>query len=82
MLAGWIANDLTSATLARSENNSRLSMNFCAWAAPPLISNVKIEPPPLGKYLKDQPLVEKVNHPSISTNEEQQALYKKYFPAF
>ena len=44
MLAGWIANDLTSATLARSENNSRLSMNFCASAAPPLISNVKIEP--------------------------------------
>ena len=32
------------------------------------------------QYLKDQPLVEKVNHPSISTNEEQQALYKKYFP--
>ena len=32
------------------------------------------------QYLKEQPLVEKVNHPSISTNEEQQALYKKYFP--
>ena len=32
------------------------------------------------QYLKNQPLVEKVNHPSISTNEEQQALYKKYFP--
>ena len=32
------------------------------------------------QYLKDQPLVEKVNHPSISTNKEQQALYKKYFP--
>ena len=26
------------------------------------------------QYLKEQPLVEKVNHPSISTNEEQQAL--------
>mgnify|MGYP002746575687 CR=1 FL=1 len=32
------------------------------------------------QYLKDQPLVEKVNHPSISTNAEQQELYKKYFP--
>ncbi len=32
------------------------------------------------QYLKDQPLVEKVNHPSISTNPEQQELYKKYFP--
>ena len=50
VLAGCIASDLTSATFARSENNSRLSMNFCASAAPPLISNVKIEPPPLGKY--------------------------------
>ena len=32
------------------------------------------------QYLKDQPLVEKVNHPSISDDPEQQALYKKYFP--
>lgn len=32
------------------------------------------------QYLKNQPLVEKVNHPSISTNAEQQELYKKYFP--
>ena len=32
------------------------------------------------KFLKDQPLVEKVNHPSISTDPEQQRLYKKYFP--
>ena len=32
------------------------------------------------QYLKDQPLVEKVNHPSISEDPEQQALYKKYFP--
>jgi O-acetylhomoserine (thiol)-lyase len=31
-------------------------------------------------FLKDQPLVEKVNHPSISQDQEQQALYKKYFP--
>ena len=32
------------------------------------------------QYLKDQPQVEKVNHPLISENPEQQALYKKYFP--
>ena len=32
------------------------------------------------QYLKNQPLVEKVNHPSISEDPEQQALYKKYFP--
>ena len=29
---------------------------------------------------RDQPLVEKVNHPSISEDKEQQELYKKYFP--
>ena len=33
-----------------------------------------------GHGLQDQPLVEKVNHPSISEDKEQQALYKKYFP--
>lgn len=32
------------------------------------------------KYLESQPLVEKVNHPSITTDETQQELYKKYFP--
>lgn len=32
------------------------------------------------QYLKDQPLIEKVNHPSISEDKEQQELYKKYFP--
>ena len=32
------------------------------------------------QYLKDQPLVEQVNHPSISEDKEQQELYKKYFP--
>ena len=32
------------------------------------------------EYLKNQPLVEKVNHPSISEDKEQQELYKKYFP--
>ncbi|MBR1860696.1 MAG: O-acetylhomoserine aminocarboxypropyltransferase/cysteine synthase [Lachnospiraceae bacterium] len=31
-------------------------------------------------FLKNHPKVEKVNHPSISTDPEQQALYKKYFP--
>lgn len=32
------------------------------------------------QYLKNHPQVEKVNHPSVSENEEQQRLYKKYFP--
>lgn len=31
-------------------------------------------------YLNNHPLVEKVHHPSISEDPEQQALYKKYFP--
>lgn len=31
-------------------------------------------------YLSHHPLVEKVNHPSVSTDAEQQRLYKKYFP--
>ena len=31
-------------------------------------------------FLKKQPLVEKVIHPSVSEDPEQQALYKKYFP--
>lgn len=48
--AGWITSDLTSATFARSEKSSRLSINSFALSASPLISNVKIEPPPLGKY--------------------------------
>ena len=32
------------------------------------------------EYLSKHPLVEKVNHPSVSTDPEQQRLYKKYFP--
>lgn len=32
------------------------------------------------KYLEQHPQVEKVNHPSVSEDEEQQRLYKKYFP--
>ncbi|MBP3797549.1 MAG: O-acetylhomoserine aminocarboxypropyltransferase/cysteine synthase [Ruminococcus sp.] len=32
------------------------------------------------QFLKDQPQVEKVNHPSISEDKAQQELYKKYFP--
>ena len=32
------------------------------------------------EFLKNQPLVEKVNHPSVSEDQEQQELYKKYFP--
>lgn len=31
-------------------------------------------------YLENQPLVEKVNHPSVSKDPVQQELYKKYFP--
>ena len=32
------------------------------------------------EYLNNHPLVEKVNHPAVSDDPEQQALYKKYFP--
>lgn len=32
------------------------------------------------EYLSKHPLVEKVNHPSVSTDPSQQELYKKYFP--
>ncbi len=32
------------------------------------------------EYLRNHPQVERVNHPSISKDPEQQALYKKYFP--
>lgn len=32
------------------------------------------------EFLKNHPLVERVNHPAASTNESQQQLYKKYFP--
>ena len=32
------------------------------------------------QYLNNQPQVEKVHHPSVSKDPEQQALYKKYFP--
>ena len=32
------------------------------------------------EYLKNHPAVEKVNHPSVSDDLEQQKLYKKYFP--
>ncbi len=32
------------------------------------------------KYLNENPLVEKVNHPSVSDDPVQQELYKKYFP--
>ena len=32
------------------------------------------------KFLSEQPQVEKVNHPSVSTDPVQQELYKKYFP--
>lgn len=32
------------------------------------------------KYLSEHPLVEKVNHPSLSIDEKQKELYAKYFP--
>ncbi|MBQ4530728.1 MAG: O-acetylhomoserine aminocarboxypropyltransferase/cysteine synthase, partial [Lachnospiraceae bacterium] len=32
------------------------------------------------EYLNNHPQVEKVNHPSVTTDEKQKALYKKYFP--
>lgn len=32
------------------------------------------------RYLENHPQVEKVNHPSVSTDRGQQELYKKYFP--
>lgn len=32
------------------------------------------------QYLNNHPQVEKVNHPSVSTDPKQQELYKKYFP--
>ena len=32
------------------------------------------------QYLENHPQVEKVNHPSVSTDPNQQELYKKYFP--
>ena len=32
------------------------------------------------QYLNDHPQVEKVHHPSVSTDPVQQELYKKYFP--
>ena len=50
VVAGWITSDLTSATFASRENSSRLSMKSLAVCASPLISNVKIDPPPFGKY--------------------------------
>ena len=50
VVAGWITRDFTSATFASSENIFKPSMKRNASSFPPLISNVNIEPPPLGKY--------------------------------
>ena len=55
VVAGWITNDLTSATLASNENNWRLSINLWASSWPPLISKVKILAPPFGKYFSYNP---------------------------
>ena len=38
------------ATLVGNENICKLSINVCASFTPPRTSNVKIEPPPFGKY--------------------------------
>ena len=32
------------------------------------------------EYLKNQPLVEKINHPSVTDDPQQATLYKKYYP--
>jgi hypothetical protein len=50
VLAGWMTSDFTSATFARREKMARLSINFFAVSSSPFISNVKMEPPPFGKY--------------------------------
>ena len=34
----------------------------------------------VAKFLNEHPLVEKVNHPSVTEDESQKALYQKYFP--
>ena len=34
----------------------------------------------VAQYLKNHPLVEKVNHPSVTEDASQKELYKKYFP--
>lgn len=34
----------------------------------------------VAEYLKNHPQVERVNHPSVSDDQTQQALYQKYFP--
>ena len=44
-----MTSDFTSATLASREKSVRLSVNFLAVSASPLISNVKMEAAPFGK---------------------------------
>ena len=47
----WMNNQrLHISNICKEEKIFRLSMNLKASSWPPLISNVKIEPPPLGKY--------------------------------
>ena len=46
--AGWMTSDLTSATFASSEKIFSRSMNACAVRASPLMSKVKMDPPPFG----------------------------------
>ena len=49
-----MTSDLASATLASNENNCNLSIKSCVCFAVPSISNVKIEPPPFGRYFSYQ----------------------------
>ena len=51
VVAGWITKLFTSATFASKENISNASIHLWASFWPPLISKVKIEAPPLGKYV-------------------------------
>ena len=50
VVAGWMTRDFTSATFASREKISRRSINRWASAWPPLISKVKMDAPPWGKY--------------------------------
>ena len=52
-------------------------MNFFASSAPPLISNVKIEPPPFGKYFSYKSCV---GRPDIGGREEILAVHAKNKP--
>ena len=48
--AGWIAKLFASATFAKFEKISKLSITLRAASSPPTTSNEKIDPLPLGRY--------------------------------